>query len=301
MSVTSPPEHIRHRRRPGLAALAAALLATVVLACGTGSRRPAPASGERLVALAPAAVELVYALGLDGRLVGVDDFSSWPPEVAEKPRLGGLFDPNLEAIVALEPDLAILLPSQRDLGRRLESLGIEILEIRSDSLGDVEAAMVAVAERCGVPERGRSLAAELREALAPRPLPRPLRVMVALGREPGSLSHLVVAGGGNFYDELLTRLGVTNVFAETAAAYPQVGVEAVLARRPEVILEILYQEVLPDSPLAAALREDWRPLGDVPAVRDGRIEILGGSHLVVPGPRLPLIYRQLEDSLRKDL
>lgn len=301
-----PPDGAPRNGRPAPAsAWASALLLGAALACGPAPPAPTTATGqagaEGIISMSPVVTELVYALGLGDRLLGVDDFSAWPPEVAATPRLGGLFNPNLEAIVALQPDLAILLPSQQDLGRKLERLGIDRLEVRSDSLADIDTAVGIIAERCGVAQTGAALRAELREALAPRPLPRPLRVMISLGRDPGRLSQVVVAGAGSFYEELLERLGATNIFADTRNAFPQVGLEAILARRPEVILEIRYQEVAPDSELAQALRRDWRALAELPAVRAGRIEVFGGGHMVVPGPRLPEIYAQLEAALRGTL
>ncbi|MGH9379648.1 MAG: helical backbone metal receptor, partial [Thermoanaerobaculia bacterium] len=149
----------RPRRAPvGVLALAVGL----ALACGEGSgRRQVPDAGrvpERLVVLAPNLTEIVYALGLGDRVVGVGNYGDFPPEVRDKPRLGGLLDPHLEAIVQLEPDLVVLLPSQQDVADRLAALGVGVLVVESeDTLEDIFAAVRRIAERCGVPRVGAAL------------------------------------------------------------------------------------------------------------------------------------------------
>lgn len=253
-------------------------------------------SPRRIVVLAPSLTETLFALGLGPRVVGVGDFSHFPPEVRSRPRLGGLFDPNLERIVALHPDLAVLLPSERDLGDKLSRLGIASLVVRNESLADVEHGFTAIADRCGVPETGRRLAAELHRELAPRP-PRPprkgapLRVVLSVGRQAGRLTDLLVAGPGTFYDELLTRLGARNAFADAPVRYPQVALEEVLTRAPDVILEI--REDLPSPAVVRQLTTEWWGLPQLQAASRAQVFVLAGDYVVVPGPRLPRLYREM--------
>ena len=250
-------------------------------------------SPRRIVVLAPSLTETLFALGLGPRVVGVGDFSHFPPEVRSRPRLGGLFDPNLEQIVALHPDLAVLLPSERDLGDKLSRLGIASLVVRNESLADVEHGFTAIADRCGVPETGRRLAAELHRGLAPRP-PRkgaPLRVVLSVGRQAGRLTDLLVAGPGTFYDELLTRLGARNAFADAPVRYPQVALEEVLTRAPDVILEI--REDLPSPAVVRQLTTEWWGLPQLQAASRAQVFVLAGDYVVVPGPRLPRLYREM--------
>ena len=116
-------------RGPVGAALALALLVAFT-GCEPASSPPV-ASPERIIAVAPSVTEILYVLGLGDRLVGVGDYATWPPEVRSKTRIGGLFDPRFEQIVALRPDLAILLPSEESLGVQLRDLGIEVLTVPS--------------------------------------------------------------------------------------------------------------------------------------------------------------------------
>jgi len=286
------------RARRALAALVPSLVVAAVAAApgaAAAPAMPADASPRRIVSLAPSLTETLFALGLGGRVVGVDDYSVWPAAAAAKARIGGLFNPNLEKIVSLRPDLAVLLPSEHDVAAKLRGLGVASLIVPVETLADVERSFLAIARRCGVAPAGERLAAAWRAELAPQPVPGGLEVMLSVGRQPGRLTGILAAARGTFLDELLARLGGVNVFASAATRYPQVGLEEVVARAPQVILELRSDPAPPA--LAAALVRDWCQLPTVPAVRDGRIQVIAGDYVLVPGPRLPLLYRAMRGAL----
>jgi iron complex transport system substrate-binding protein len=273
--------------------------------CGAAKHQAASETSapERIIALAPSAAETVHALGLGERVVGVGEYVQWPPELAAKPRLGGLFNPDFESIVALRPDLAILLEGEESLRERLEAVGVEVLTVPSDSLGDVERAVELVAARCGVRERGDEVLKQWRLELLPQPLSLEpeegvLSVALVVGRDPQRLGDMVVAGPDTFFDELLGRLGALNAFGDVTARYPQIGVEEILRRQPDVVLEVqpFYVHELRE----AQLRSDWRELGRG-AVATPCVAIVQGDHVLVPGPRLPLVYGQLRTALESCL
>ena len=274
---------------------------------------------SRLLTLAPNLTETVFALGLGHVVVGVDDYSNFPPEAAEKPRVGGLFNPNFEAMVALEPDLAILLPSEADIGERLRRVGVDVLVVESETIDDIAEGMISIAERCAIPEVGRRLAKKYRDALVAETargdseaddpiatgpdgvagddeeLVSAPRVMITVGRESGHLGEILIAGPNTFLDELLARLGAVNAFADAPVRYPQVGLEEILVRSPTVIVELNAGEI--SRAQREALTEDWQAYPQIPAVAEGRIEILGADYTLVPGPRLPLLFDRLRDML----
>ena len=139
---------------------------------------------QRIVTWAPNLTEAIDVLGLSSRLVGTDDFSRHTPEIAALPKLGGLFNPNLELLAAIRPDLVIALPSSKDVATRAEALGIEVLVVRSEDLDDVEAGLRTIAERCGVAERGLEIAARLRHELEPRSVAAGTRVFLVVRTFP---------------------------------------------------------------------------------------------------------------------
>ncbi len=277
------------RAGAGLLALPALL---VLVACGAPAPQ-APPAAQRVVAVAPAVVEILFSLGVGDRVVGVGDHVDWPPEAAGRPRLGGLFDPRLEVLAGLRPDLAVLLPSEAPLEEQLEKLGVEVLEVRTETLADVEAAVATIAGRLGVEEAGEEFLAGWRAALAPDPLPTRPRVLLSLGRQPGRPAGVLVAGGGTFLDELLGRLGAVNVFADAGLTYPEVGLEEILRRAPEAILEL---QPAPGQGSVDVV-QGWMPYDQLPAVASGCVRTIAGSHVLLPGPRLPRLYAELRRAL----
>ena len=180
---------------------------------------PAAADGHpRVVSLAPALTAILLELGAEELLVGVDDRSlRMLPAVEGQPRVGGLFNPSLEAIVALEPDLVVLVPGaeQRSLQERLEALDIEVLALPNTSLSELLACIETLGERVGRLERARARVAEIREAfrraeaesiVASRP-----RTVLVLQRDP-----LFVVGGGSFIDRMLFAAGLETDAASSA-------------------------------------------------------------------------------------
>ena len=279
-------------------ALLPILLLALLAGCRKGDERAAASSSSpchRIIALAPNLSEMLFALGLGDRVVGVDDYSHWPAEVEKLPRLGGLFNPNLEKIVSLQPDLAVLVPSERDIGEKLKRFGIDSLIVSNETLADIERSFHILADRCGVPEAGERLAAEWREGLRPDPLPGAPRVLLSTGRPAGRLTDMVVAGPRTFLDELLQRLGAVNAFGDAPIRYPEVGMEEVVARAPDVVIELRADRLTPE--VTRQLVDDWNALPQVPAVREGRIKVIGGDHVLIPGPRLPRFYQELRAAL----
>lgn len=250
---------------------------------------------QRIVSMSPNVTEILFALGLGERVVGVDDFSNYPEGAAAKPRLGGFVDPDLERLVALQPDLAVLLEAQAELGEELKRLGIEVLLVDNQDLADVEASMVAVAQRTGIPRRGEELARAFATGLAPRPLPAgrvALRLMIAVGRTPGSTGEVMVAGPDSYPFEMAQRLGAENVFADLESRYVTVGAEEVVARAPDRVLELHWRQL--GEAQKASMAEEWqRLLGS-----DVAVSVVDGPEVMVPGPRLPQVYDRMEAALR---
>ena len=274
------------RRSPvaiALAGLAAAFALRAVAA--------SPGPAERIVSINPSTTEILLALGAADRLVGIDDWSARDlPAVAHLPRVGGLFSPSLEAVVALQPDLVVLVPSaeQRDFRRRLERLGVPVLSLRNISLSEVLASIRTLGERLGRTAAARERVAVIERARAEvmrvtRGRARPRAVLV-IQRDP-----LFIVGGGNFVDEMLVAASAVNVGGALSEPYPRVATEWLVAAAPEVILDTA------DDPVAAA--EYWSRWGSLPAVSAGRVVSLPGGLVARPGPYLDLALRALAEAL----
>lgn len=191
---------------------------------------------ERIVALVPAATEILRALGAESRLVGRTDYDR-DPALAHLPSVGGGLHPSLERLVSLEPDLVVRYEGESDRATApgLDAAGIGHLAVRPDTLGDIVRMIHTLSRVIGTPARGDSLVAgitmeldEIRAAVADADRPR---VVFVLGGDPPW-----IAARGTFLHELVTIAGGDNVFGETGPIYAPVGVEEVLRRRPELVL-----------------------------------------------------------------
>ena len=278
----------------GLGALLAVLIPA--LACCSDVEPRVVDSPQRIVALAPAITETLFELGFGDRVIGVGDFAKYPPEVAMLPRLGGLFDARLETIAALRPDLAILLPSEESLGLQLKQLEIEVMTVRSESLEDIEAMAVSISDRLGSPEAGQQFLLRWRQRLAPTALEQPVLVLLPVARQIGRVADIVIAGPGTFLDELLVKSGVQNVMSDSKLAYPQVGLEEIIARRPDVILELQ-----PSPGIYEDLIVDWRSFDGSEILEETCVRVIAGDHVLIPGPRVPRLYDEIRQALRSCL
>lgn len=251
-----------------------------------------PVPAQRLVSLTPSATEVVAALGATGLLVGVDDYSTFPAEIAGLPRVGSFLAPNLETIVALEPTLVIVDDVHGQTAGALRDAGIATVACPIHALPDVEAALRAVAARIGrTAEAERvieAIDAALDRAAAHRPARRP-RVLAVIDRETGGLGNLVCAGPGSWIDELLAVVGGDNVLRAAGVRYPKISAEEVLRARPEVILDLSFA--------ARQSTAAWDRLA-VPAVASHRVRALQDAYLIAPSPRVAEALAALAAAIR---
>jgi iron complex transport system substrate-binding protein len=238
----------------------------------------------RVVSLAPSATDIVVALGLTDRLVGVTRFDHGV-EVKGLARVGGFLDPSVEAVVALRPDLVLWLTDGGAVPAvsRIAELGIPVLAIPVVSVADVLASCRAVGRALGEAPAGERLAASLEQAIArvrERGARLPTRrVLFLVGREP-----LVVAGPGSYPDELLRVVGARNV-VEGSVAWPVFPVERAAALTPEVVVDAAVNEHADGA--------GERPLLAIPCVRHGCLRRLDSDDSLRPGPRLARALDQI--------
>jgi iron complex transport system substrate-binding protein len=251
-----------------------------------GVANPPPA--RRVVSMNPSLTSIFVALGASSVLVGIEEHAAdLHPELASVPVVGGLFNPSLEAVVALGPDLVVLVPSaeQRDFRGRLEALGIEVLVLPNISVEEILTSIEVLGAHVGRAEEARARVEEIRRtfaqveaAAAARP---PVRAVVVLQRDP-----LFVVGRGSFIDEMLRAAGVDNVARELSDPYPRAAVEWLIAAAPELILD-----ASDDPPDAAVF---WARWPSIPAVANGDAFALPAS-ATYPGPYIDRSLRLIEE------
>jgi iron complex transport system substrate-binding protein len=267
-----------------------ALLA--LLGCGVSGRSADHAGpAERIVSMAPSLTEIVFELGLGDRMVGVTRYCDHPPAARELPTVGGYLDPSYERIVALQPDLVLLMQSHDEVARRLGELGIATLQTDQERLAGIIDSIRLVAMRCGVPARGAALTADLEARLARVRASvagqDAVTTLVSVGRPAGRgpVTSVWAASGATFYSDALGVAGGVNVVEEIGVAYPEIGREGLLALDPDVILEVLPGHGPASAPRGVVLKE-WTSLNGLRAVSSARVEVLIGDAYVRPGPRV---------------
>jgi len=188
---------------------------------------------QRIVSLLPSLTETVCALGQCARLVGVDRYSNYPETVKKLPQVGGGMDPNIEAIVALKPDLVLLAVSSR-IDERLQSLGIPVLVLEPKTHADVQRVLTTVAQVLGAGDaaalwRGIDAAMGAAAHSLP-PSAKTLRVYFEVNRAP------YAAGEASFIGETLARLGLQNIVPAKLGPFPLLNPEFVVRANPDVIM-----------------------------------------------------------------
>ena len=259
---------------------------------------------RRIVSLIPATTEMLFAMGAGDRLIGVSNYDRFPAAVDRLPRVGGLLDPNVERLLSLKPDLVVVYDTQADLKQQLARAGIPIFPYTHKGLADITQTMRALGQRLGVGAAADAAAMRIERQLndikarvADRPRPRTLLVF---GREPGVLSQVNASGGYGFLHDLLELAGGSDVLGDMNRQSVQMSAEMILARAPDVIIELRYGDSLKRDSLEAE-RRVWNVLPAVPAVKSNRVYLLGGDEFVVPGPRIVIAAEQFARSLHPEV
>lgn len=233
---------------------------------------------QRIVSILPSLTEIVCELDQCHRLVGVDRYSTWPPSLSRLPRVGGGLDPNIEAIVALRPDLVLAATSSRAADRLL-ALGIPVLALEPRTHADVQRVLNKMGIALGVNDAQRiwrHIDAGVMAAAQSLPQSvRQTRVYFEVNRGPYG------AGEGSFIGETLSRLGAQNILPASLGPFPKLNPEYIMRANPDVIM------IGERNATDLMQRPGWN---NIRAVREGRVcvfPVAESDVLVRPGPRMP--------------
>lgn len=259
---------------------------------------------RRIVTLAPNAAEMIAAIGLADRIVGVSDFCVYPELLTALPRVGGIMNPDREKIALLDPDLVVLRGRMPSVEALCEKRGIAIYFDKTDSLGDILKTLASLGERLGAATAANALASRLRDDLAAAEarvagLDRP-RVLMIVNRDVDGIRNVVTFGRGAFVNDVIRLAGGVNVFGDLEISYPQVSTEEILAAKPDVIIEAVESIKMTDARRATML-EQWAALPSIPAVKNHRVHILTEDYLLIPSPRVVDSVRLLTGVIHPEL
>lgn len=273
-----------------MAARAQRLIAALAVATAIVlSLVPAQAQARRIVSLVPSLTETLFAIGAGPAVVGVGSFDTYPPEVTKLPKVGALIDPDVERILALRPELVITYGSQTALETQLRRASIRAFSYRHGGIREILGSITDLGQATGHAREASALTTRLTTGLDAirarvRGRRRP-KTLLVVDRQPGTLREIYASGGTGFLHEMLDAAGGDNVFADAKSESVQPSSETLITRAPEVIIEVRAEGLIEPGKVASE-RNVWSALSSLPAVRNGRVYLLTGSHLVVPGPRL---------------
>lgn len=259
---------------------------------------------QRIVSMVPAFTEILFAIGAGEQVVGVTEFCRYPPEAERREKIGGYADLSFEKLLSLKPDLVVLANYAHRAREQCASANLPTLTLKYDTVEELLAAMETLGNATGHAGDARAAIRKFRAELARihstnagRPAQRTLLV---IGRSPGSFQGLLAVGPGSFLNDLLNVAGGTNVLADVTQPWPQINIEAVLARKPEVIIELPGERAtgVPAPDEVARLKADWNRFSSLPAVAAGRVGVLLSDHALIPGPRMTDTARALAELLQ---
>ncbi|MBI1390169.1 MAG: ABC transporter substrate-binding protein [bacterium] len=247
-------------------------------------------SPHRIICQAPSAVETVFALGEGGRVIAVSDFTYYPPEAMAKEKMGGYFNPNFERILAIKPDLLILQGESDKLREFCQANRIEMLRIDMRNLATIYHDIETIGRALGVEEKAKRLVETMKidmdEVRAKaRGFEHKPKVFISLGRKEEALANLTTCGGGVYIDELVEAAGGINLFGDLKEEYPQISLESLTRRAPDIILEFRMDagEQLNEQEIL----NDWDDAAMTPAAANHQIYLVTDSCFLIPGPRSP--------------
>jgi iron complex transport system substrate-binding protein len=242
----------------------------------------------------PNVTEMLFAFGLGDKVIAVSDYDEFPPQVATKPRVGALLNPNLEKIIELKPDLVITYGTQEVLRDRLQSVGIHMYPFVHGNVEHTLHFMLDLGLAVGTEARARQVVHDIRstfdEVRRSAPAARPKVVLITY-RGAGILGAFYTVGSRAFQHDLIEMAGGRNLFADVDAETLQPTLEEVISRKPEIIIETVPSR---EGAEVAQRKKDWESLG----LAKGRVYVEADEYLMVPGPRFNLAAQRFSEIIR---
>ena len=265
---------------------------TIVLVCLWASILAGAQAPARIVSTSPSITETLFALGLGDRVVAVSQYCRYPAEVAKLPKVGSLLQPDVETIARLRPDLTVVHPYPNGLERRLAAVKIPFITVERGGLASVFSSIRTIGAAAGVSDRAEVLVTTLearlnrvRAAVAGR---QPQKVLIIVGRRPGTLTDLIAVGPSSYLSDLAAIAGGVNVLSDRRLPeYPRISMETVIRLAPEVIIDAGDIGDTPEERQSRqAVTEGLWKQQRTEAMRTGRVHAVVSDAFVIPGPRV---------------
>jgi iron complex transport system substrate-binding protein len=250
----------------------------------------------RIVSLAPSITEMLFAMEAGEQLVGVTDFCDYPPEALTKPKVG-YSNPNLESLVALQPDLVVAPHDflKPDVIVKLEQLKIPVFILADKNVEGIFVHIQTLGRIVGHSAKADTVAMQLRHQVAAIQQRVqgmvPVRMLYVLNSQP-----LITVGPGSFIDQLIGMAGGVNIAAKSVTPYPRLSMESVLQEDPEVLVFPVGKA----EGISESEQQTWRQWSTMTAVKRSRLHQISADWLNRPGPRIAQGLESLAAILHPD-
>ena len=262
------------------------------------------AAYQRIISTSPSITEILFAIGAGNRVVGVTDFCSYPERACLLPSIGGPLNPSTETWIALKPDLIIIQEDSKVIQKNAKILGIPTLTVSVNNLKNILTSIQTMADALQMPQAGHQLAVKIKSKIEGYRTHlkkiKPRQVLMLLSDTNDPSRDLYAVGRGTFLNELLTIAGGNNVLPDTMAKYPKVSKEYIIAKSPEIIIEVGPKSNLSKEETLAR-KKTWGKFSTLRAVKNDRIYFIGADYILIPGPRLLNILNDFTRTIHPEL
>ena len=262
------------------------------------------ASPQRIISTSPAITEIIFALDAGDKVVGVTDYCNYPKNACRLPSIGGPLNPNTEKWLALKPDLIILQDDSVVLNKHAKVFKIPTLEVSVNNLENILRSIQVIADAMQTPKAGKQLVDKIiiqidnyRTSIGKT---KARHVLMLLSDTNDPSRDLYAVGRNTFLNELLSIAGGENILPETMATYPKISKEFIIAKSPEIIIEIGPTANLSNEGILNR-KKAWTIYPTIRAVKNDRLYFVGADYILIPGPRLVKILDILTRNIHPKL
>ena len=223
---------------------------------------------QRIVSLAPGITEILYALNIGDKIVGVTSFCNWPVQARQKPQIGGFINPSIERIVSLRPDLIIATAdgNRKDTVQQLEKIGLIVYVTNPSDTKGILASILHIGEITSTQKNAKTLVERLQKRLnnvtaQTRDKIKP-RIFFQIGLDP-----VITAGRGTLINEVIGLAGGINIAGSDTARYPRYSAEGIMGGCPDIVL---FAPMANDKEFVT-VKKFWQKFKEIPAVKNNKI------------------------------
>ena len=264
----------------------------------------AHATSQRVISTSPAITEILFAIGAGDRVVGVTDYCNYPKNACLLPSIGGPLNPNTEKWIALKPDLIILQDDSVVLNKHANVFKIPTLEVSVNNLENILRSIQVIADAMQTPKAGKQLVDKIKIQIdnyrTSIGKTKARHVLMLLSDTNDPSRDLYAVGRNTFLNELLSIAGGENILPDTMATYPKISKEFIIAKSPEIIIEIGPTANLSSEGILNR-KKAWTIYPTINAVKNDRLYFVGADYILIPGPRLVKILDILTRNIHPKL